>query len=57
VIGSAVDLQIGGEVRKLQVTGRAIFPDFERGGFTVTDLGSEPLPPHNCCTRQGSRQA
>ncbi|HLI56751.1 MAG TPA: FtsX-like permease family protein [Actinomycetota bacterium] len=38
-VGGTVDVQVGDAVRRLQVSGRAIFPDFERGGFTATDLG------------------
>ncbi|HWW55186.1 MAG TPA: FtsX-like permease family protein, partial [Acidimicrobiales bacterium] len=38
-VGGMVDVQVGDVVRRLQVSGRAIFPDFERGGFTATDLG------------------
>jgi hypothetical protein len=38
-VGGMVDVQVGEVVRRLQVSGRAIFPDFERGGFTATDLG------------------
>jgi ABC-type lipoprotein release transport system permease subunit len=38
-VGGTVDVQVGDVVRRLQVSGRAIFPDFERGGFTATDLG------------------
>jgi ABC-type lipoprotein release transport system permease subunit len=38
-VGGMVDVQVGDVARRLQVSGRAIFPDFERGGFTATDLG------------------
>ncbi|MGH9028021.1 MAG: FtsX-like permease family protein, partial [Acidimicrobiales bacterium] len=38
-VGDHVHVQAGGVVRTLLVTGRAVFPDFERGGFAATDLG------------------
>jgi hypothetical protein len=38
-VGGTLDLQFGETVRRVRVVGQAVLPDFERGGFTATDLG------------------
>jgi hypothetical protein len=38
-VGGTVTVQIEDRPRQLHVTGRAVLPDFERGGFSATDLG------------------
>jgi hypothetical protein len=39
-IGSDLVVQIGGQRHIVRITGRPVLPDFERGGFTATDLGT-----------------
>ena len=39
-VGSRIAVQADGVRRRVSITGQAVLPDFERGGFTATDLGT-----------------
>lgn len=39
-VGSRIVVQADGVRKRSSVTGQAVLPDFERGGFTATDLGT-----------------